>query len=50
MWEDGSARPLAEYTAGEEWTRKRCYVLAGYLGSKIGQTVDMSPLNNDSSY
>jgi len=50
MWEGGSARPLAEYTAGEEWTRKRCYVLAGYLGSKIGQTVDMSPLNNDSSY
>lgn len=50
MWEGGSARPLAEYTAGEEWTRKRCYVLAGYLGSKIGQTVDMSPLNNESSY
>lgn len=49
-WGGGSGRPLAESTAGKTWTRKRCYVLAGYLGSKIGQTVDMSPLNNDSSY
>lgn len=49
-WGGGSGRPLAESTAGKNWTRKRCYVLAGYLGSKIGQTVDMSPLNNDSSY
>lgn len=49
-WGGGSGRPLAESTAGKTWTRKRCYVLAGYLGSKIGQTVDMSPLNNESSY
>lgn len=49
-WGGGSGRLLAESTAGKNWTRKRCYVLAGYLGSKIGQTVDMSPLNNDSSY
>lgn len=49
-WGGGSGRPLAESTAGKTWTRKRCYVLAGYLGSKIGQTVDMSPMNNESSY
>ena len=41
QYEGGSMRPMVMSDTAKNLTRERCYVIAGYIGDIVGQTVTM---------